>query len=118
MREAMVAMSAAGIVPARVGRVHPRIAPVVLDLPNWLFRIVAASMLKIDAQARSSMAEDLEAGRKPEIGYLNGEIVRLGESTGTPTPVNTGLTELVMQAFSQGTSPRLSGGELAARLGL
>ena len=116
--EALAAMNAAGIKPARIGKVRPQIIPRVLGLPNWLFRLLAANMLKIDEEARSSMAEDLEAGRMPEIDWLNGEIVRLGKETGTATPVNQKLTELVKAAFQSGRSPEIPGSELAAQLGL
>ncbi len=118
VREALSVLDTAGIEPARIGKVRPSIIPTVLGLPNWLFRLVARGMLKIDDKARSSMAEDMEAGRKPEIDYLNGEIVRLGGKTGTPVPVNVRLVELVEQAFAAGASPALSGRELAGRLGL
>ena len=116
--EALAAMRAAGIRPAPVGRVRPQIMPFVLRLPDWLFRLLAANMLKIDEAARSSMAEDLDSGRKPEIDFLNGEIVRLGRQTGVPTPVNAKLAELVEAAFADGRSPELSGRALAAQLGL
>jgi 2-dehydropantoate 2-reductase len=114
--EALAAMKAAGITPAKIGKVRPQIIPKVVGLPDWLFRLVAANMLKIDKEARSSMAEDLDAGREPEIDWLNGEIVRLGEQHGVATPVNARITELVKQAFDVGKSPRLSGKELLAML--
>ena len=44
---------------------------------------------------RSSMLQDIEVGKKTEIEYLNGAIVRYGESLGVPTPVNSLLTDLV-----------------------
>ena len=118
VREALSVLDAAGIEPARIGKVRPQIIPIVLGLPNWLFRLVARGMLKIDDKARSSMAEDMEAGRKPEIDYLNGEIVRQGVRTGVPTPVNAKIVELVEKAFAAGTSPQLSGKELVRQLGV
>lgn len=43
----------------------------------------------------SSTAQDLRRGRASEIDHLNGYVVRRGEATGTPTPVNRCLHALV-----------------------
>ena len=43
----------------------------------------------------SSTAQDLARGRRTEIGYLNGYIVRKGVELGLPTPVNAVLLALV-----------------------
>ncbi|MEW6080510.1 MAG: 2-dehydropantoate 2-reductase [Bacillota bacterium] len=47
------------------------------------------------ASNRSSMLQDVMAGRKTEIGFINGAIVREGDALGIPTPVNLALTRLV-----------------------
>jgi 2-dehydropantoate 2-reductase len=44
---------------------------------------------------RSSMLYALERGRPPEIDYLNGELVRRGQSLGVPTPINAALVSTV-----------------------
>lgn len=44
---------------------------------------------------RSSMRQDVEAGRATEIEVLNGEIVRRAEAHGIETPVNRTLADLV-----------------------
>ena len=67
----------------------------VLRLPTWLFTRVARSMVAVDPEARSSMWEDLERGRKTEIDLLNGEIVTLGRKHGVPTPMNQLLVEAI-----------------------
>jgi 2-dehydropantoate 2-reductase len=72
--------------------------PAILRLPDFLFRRLAAKMLAIDPLARTSMWEDLEAGRTTEIDYLNGEVVRLAESLNRTAPVNAKLVELIRQA--------------------
>ncbi|MFG5408998.1 ketopantoate reductase C-terminal domain-containing protein [Piscinibacter sakaiensis] len=66
VEEALQVMAAAGIVPARVTPVPPRWLPPLLRMPTPLFRRLAARMLRIDAQARSSMADDLALGRPTE----------------------------------------------------
>lgn len=43
----------------------------------------------------SSTAQDLRRGRASEIDHLNGYVVRQGEATGTPTPVNRCLHAVV-----------------------
>jgi 2-dehydropantoate 2-reductase len=109
VREALACLQAEGIKPVRIGRLIPRLAPYVLSLPNWAFLRVAAAMVKIDPEARSSMWEDLERRRPTEIEYLNGEIIRLGEKHGVPTPVNRKIRELVRAAeIARQGSPKLT----------
>lgn len=45
--------------------------------------------------AKSSMLQDLEHGRRTEIDFMNGAIVREGEKVGVPTPYNLTMTQLV-----------------------
>ncbi|MEC5217879.1 2-dehydropantoate 2-reductase [Actimicrobium sp. GrIS 1.19] len=93
--EALSVLDAAGIEPAQVAKIAPRRLPILLRLPDWLFTRIAAQMLRIDPEARSSMWEDLQAGRRTEIDYLNGAVVALAASLGTTAPANARLVELV-----------------------
>jgi 2-dehydropantoate 2-reductase len=47
------------------------------------------------ASHRSSMVQDLEAGRRTEIDYLNGAIVRMGREAGIDTPVHESIVALI-----------------------
>jgi 2-dehydropantoate 2-reductase len=117
MREGLACMKAAGIRPERVGKMIPRIAPFILELPDALFFRVAGSMVKIDASARSSMGDDLARGRATEIDYLNGEILRLAERTRVPAPVNGVIAALVKEAeIAKRGSPRIDGATLLAKV--
>ncbi len=107
--EALAVMQRAGITPARIAAVSPRLMPRLLRLPNWLFGLVAARMLRIDAQARSSMWDDLQRGRITEIDDLCGAVVRLAAQVGSSAPRNAAMCKLV-GAHHRGT--RLSGPEL------
>jgi len=102
--EGLAALKAAGIRPARVTKVPPQWLPAILRLPDFLFVRLAAAMLKMDDDARSSMAQDLERGRKPEVDYLNGEIIRLGEKFGVPTPVNRRVREDILGRYDKATA--------------
>jgi 2-dehydropantoate 2-reductase len=46
---------------------------------------------------KSSMLQDLERGRKTEIDFLNGYIVKKGREVGVPTPVNEAVVEMVKE---------------------
>lgn len=89
--------------------------PSALELPNVLFFAAANKLLQIDPVARSSMWEDLQAGRKTEIEYLNGEVVRLARDAGVNAPVNSKLVELI-HAAEDGDRRAWSGAELLATL--
>lgn len=96
--EALRAMKASGIEPARIAGLRPALLPKVLRLPDWLFRLLARRMLAIDPEARSSMWDDLQRGRPTEIGELQGAVLGLAERTGTPAPLLKSVTALVRAA--------------------
>ncbi|MFE6923533.1 2-dehydropantoate 2-reductase [Nocardia sp. NPDC057663] len=113
--EALAVMNTARIRPARLTPIPPELMVHLLCVPDSIFRRVFGRVLAIDPLARSSMADDLALGRRTEIAWLCGEIVRLGEMVGRPTPVNRRLTELIRNAES-GDTRRFSGSRLFAEL--
>jgi 2-dehydropantoate 2-reductase len=98
MREGLDLLKRAGIEPATVGPISPRALPRMVDSPDWIFNNLFLKRWKIDAKARSSMADDLAAGRKTEVDYLNGELVALAERLQRDAPVNRAIVELVHEA--------------------
>ncbi|MEV0442412.1 2-dehydropantoate 2-reductase [Streptomyces spectabilis] len=59
--------------------------------------IVARTLAFLDqqpAEGTSSLQRDILSGRPSELDAWNGSVVRLGERTGTPTPVNRYLYEV------------------------
>jgi 2-dehydropantoate 2-reductase len=116
-REALGLLARAKLPVARLTPVPPRWIPRLLALPDRAFQLVARRVVAIDPAARSSMWEDLEAGRPTEIDYLQGEIVALAERTGGKASINTALVGLVRAAEAGGRRD-FSGEELAAALGL
>jgi 2-dehydropantoate 2-reductase len=98
MREGLRLLDRAKIEPAKVGAVGPKTLPWVINSPDWLFNNVFLKKWRIDAKARSSMADDLAAGRKTEVDYINGELVALAERLGAKAPVNRKIVELVRKA--------------------
>jgi 2-dehydropantoate 2-reductase len=98
MREGLDLLKRADIEPATVGPISPHVLPRMVDSPDWIFNNVFLRQWKIDAKARSSMADDLAAGRKTEVDYLNGELVGLAERLQRDAPVNRAITELVHKA--------------------
>ncbi len=115
--EALAVMGAKKIKPEKIGKVSPNYIPTILNLPDPVFKIVARSMMKMDDHARSSMWEDLQKGREPEIDYLNGAIVKEGAKLHVPTPANAAICDLVKAAFKEGRSPQLSGEQLLELIG-
>jgi len=113
--EALLALHAAGIPPAKVAAAPPRLLPWILRLPNAVFTRVAARMLRIDASARSSMWEDLQMGRVTEVDDLCGAVVRLSEMHGRSVPANAAMCQLI---GNHRKGQRMTGPALRAALGI
>lgn len=69
--------------------------PVLLQTPNWLFKRLAKKMLAVSPDARSSMWDDIQAGKATEIAFLNGAVVTMAEQLKLDAPVNRLLVQLV-----------------------
>ena len=111
--EAMAAMKTAGIRPAKVGAAPPWAIPLILRLPTWAFSRIAASMLTIDPAARSSMWDDVEAGKVTEIDDLCGAVVALGARGKVATPRNQAMIGLIA---SHRAGQRLDGPTLRQKI--
>lgn len=97
MLEALELLKEAGIEPAQLGQIPPRLLPHAIAAPDLVFKNLLLRVQKIDEKARSSMADDLAAGRQTEIDFLNGEVVKLASSLGREAPVNSAIVALVKQ---------------------
>lgn len=107
--EALHVLKAARIKTVAIEGVKPAVLPVALRLPDMLFKRVAAHMLAIDPQARSSMWEDLERRRPTEIGDLQGAIQRLAMEHNVAVPRITRIIALIKAAETAGLgSPKLA----------
>jgi 2-dehydropantoate 2-reductase len=104
MREGLDLLKQAEIEPVAAGSVAPSRMPRIIDSPDWLFNSVFLKRWKIDAHARSSMSDDLAEGRKTEVDYINGELVRLAERLQQDAPVNRAIVDLIRQA-EKGAKP-------------
>jgi 2-dehydropantoate 2-reductase len=113
--EALRALAKAGIRARMEAPLPAQLLPVLLRLPDLLYRLIAATLIRIDPEARSSMWEDLERGRPTEIDSLSGEVVRLANSVGLSAPANETVMQLVREAEGHG-SPRLDGRRVRAEI--
>jgi 2-dehydropantoate 2-reductase len=59
-----------------------------LTLPDGLLTEIHQMTSTMPPHAKSSMLEDLERGKRLELPWLSGAVVRLGEAVGVPTPTH------------------------------
>jgi 2-dehydropantoate 2-reductase len=112
--EALAVTKAAGIAPV-TSPLPPSLLPIVLRLPDGLFKVLAGRMLKIDPQARSSMWEDLHLRRRTEIDHLQGAIIAHAAQHRLAVPLSRRLASLVKSAeASKQGSPGLPPAEIAS----
>ena len=60
------------------------------DLTNWY-----NFLFTLSPNGKTSMLQDLEAGRKTEVEIFAGKVVELGQTYGIPTPVNQTLLRII-----------------------
>ena len=101
-REALSLLKASEIRPAKVGALPPHLLPFALAAPDFLFNTLLLRAHKVDAKARTSMADDFAAGRPTEIDYLNGEVVALATRIGRQAPINARIVSLIRSAEAGG----------------
>lgn len=111
MLEALDLLQAAGIDPATLGPLPPKLLPHAIAAPDLIFKNIFLRIYKVDASARSSMYDDLAAGRPTEVDYLNGEVVKLAAKLGRKAPINSAVLALVKQAEA-GVERKWSGSAL------
>jgi 2-dehydropantoate 2-reductase len=116
MAEALAVLKHAGQPVARLTPLPAAWLPTVLRLPKPLFRRLGGRMLRVDAQARSSMAEDVMLGRACEIDALCGAVVRLAQSCGIEAPLNAAMVTVMQQATQTRPAKPLSPEELVQAL--
>jgi 2-dehydropantoate 2-reductase len=102
LAEALRLLRRAELPVARLTPLPPRLLPRLIAGPDAVFTRLASSMIKIDPHARSSMLDDLVAGRSTEVDELNGEVVRLAHRLSDRAPINARLVELIKDAEAGG----------------
>jgi len=113
--EALAAIAADGIKPVSTAPLPVGWMPSLLRLPDALFEVVLGRTMKIDPEARSSMWEDLQRGRRTEIDYLQGVITAIGARRGLDTPLSHRIVALIRKAEADGRgSPGLSAEQIRA----
>ncbi len=66
-----------------------------IPLPHSLFGDVMSSLASLPHNAKSSMLEDLERGRRIELPWLSGALVRIGDEVGVATPTHKLIVALL-----------------------
>ena len=117
--EALALARRVGVAPARMTPLPPSALPALLRAPTPLYANLARATLKVAPTARSSMADDLDAGRPTEISELQGAVVQLGTDHGSAAPVCARIVELVREAEAGGPDRRRwTGAQLRRAVGL
>lgn len=112
IREGLAVADAEGIRVATFNGRSPQSLVKLMNTPDWLYRVLMDRIAKIDRTARSSMLDDLELGRGPELDYLQGEVLRRAAPHELAVPVTRKVEAAARAAFAQKKTPRLSGAEM------
>ena len=109
MAEGLAALKAEGIRPVSSTPVPASWAPHLLRLPDTLFAMLLGRTMQIDPEARSSMWEDLQRGRRTEIDHLQGVIAEIADRRGLLVPLSRRIVALIKRAEASGQgSPKLT----------
>jgi 2-dehydropantoate 2-reductase len=109
MAEGLAAIKAEGIKPVSTTPIPAGWVPPLLRLPDAIFEALLGRTMKIDPEARSSMWEDLQRGRRTEIDYLQGVITEIADRRGLQAPLSHRIVALVRKAEADGKgSPGLT----------
>lgn len=86
-----------------------------VPLPEDIVEDRLALIRGLPAGMRSSMLTDLLAGRRLELEWLLGAVVRSGEAAGVPVGESRAVLEALRAALAAGSPAQLEGGERTSR---
>ena len=66
-----------------------------INLPADIMESTLKLIQSFPAASKSSMLEDIERGRRLELPWLSGAVVRLGKEAGVPTPIHQFITTIL-----------------------
>jgi len=112
MEEALHILMVNNIRAGHFNGTDPRQFIKLLRMPTILFAPIFRKIVKVDKAARSSMLDDLEAGKPSEIDFLQGAIIDLAKDSGMEAPINQAVYDAARAAFKAGKSPKMSGAEI------
>jgi len=98
MAEGLSVIKAEGIRPVSPTPIPSGWMPPLLRLPDFMFEAILGRTMKIDPEARSSMWEDLQRGRRTEIDYFQGVITTIADRRGLKVPLSHRIVTLVRNA--------------------
>lgn len=116
MRELIAVTKVKDIDMPKLTAVPGYVLPIVLLLPDFIFKLIAQKMLAIDPTVRASMWWDLKNGKLTEINYLNAVVVAEGEALGIDCPANKELVAMVHRAEQGLLTQGISGKDLLIAL--
>jgi 2-dehydropantoate 2-reductase len=66
-----------------------------IAVPATSVEDMAAACMALPPQTKSSMLEDLERGRRLELPWLSGALVRIAREVGVETPIHSFITAVL-----------------------
>jgi 2-dehydropantoate 2-reductase len=119
MAEGLAAIKAEGVKPVSSTPIPVSWTPHLLRLPDAVFAMLLGGTMKIDPEARSSMWQDLQRGRRTEIDYLQGLITEIAHRRGLQAPLSRRIVALIKSAETSGKgSPKLTPEQIRSSSGL
>ena len=76
-----------------------------VQLPESLMREIVQMVMSLPHHAKASMLEDLGRGKRLELPWLSGAVVRLGREAGVPTPIHEFIAT-VLKPHVEGRPPK------------
>ena len=97
MTELLQVADALGITLPKVTSVSAHQIPMVLRLPNFIFKRVANKMIAVDPNVRSSMWWDVSQNKPTEIQHINGSILKYAKTLNIACTANEKIIGLISQ---------------------
>jgi 2-dehydropantoate 2-reductase len=77
-----------------------------LDVARGQIGLTPEQVRRLGVPGRPSLLQDVIKGRRTEVDYLNGVIVRMAAALGLPTPLNQAIVELMHAVEAQQVEPQ------------